>query len=91
MKLREELQSTLHQEELIWYQHSREEWITSGDCNTKYYHTATSVKKNKVKINSLRTESGEWISEKDLLIDHVRTHFEQLFSDVHSTNPQLLP
>ncbi|XP_031110827.1 uncharacterized protein LOC116014988 [Ipomoea triloba] len=64
-KLREELQSTLQQEELIWYQRSREEWITSGDCNTRFYHLATSVKKNNVKINSLRAANGEWISDNE--------------------------
>ncbi|XP_031095145.1 uncharacterized protein LOC115999435 [Ipomoea triloba] len=52
-KLREELQLTLQQEELLWYQRSREEWNTSGDCNSKFYHTATSAKKNRAKITSL--------------------------------------
>ncbi|XP_031119046.1 uncharacterized protein LOC116022462 [Ipomoea triloba] len=90
-KLRKELQTTLYQEELIWFQRSREEWITSGDCNTKFYHTATSIRKNRVKISSLRDSDGVWISDKNLLINHVRTYFERLFSDAHSTNPQLLP
>ncbi|XP_019174968.1 PREDICTED: uncharacterized protein LOC109170322 [Ipomoea nil] len=37
-KLKTELDDILYKEELIWFQRSREEWITSSDCNTKYYH-----------------------------------------------------
>lgn len=57
-KLRNELEATLQQEELIWYQRSREEWITSGDCNTRFFHIATSVKNNKAKVESLCSDDG---------------------------------
>lgn len=90
-KLRKELQSTLQHEELLWYQRSREEWITSGDSNTKFYHTATSVKKNKTRINSLLSEEGIWISDKNLLLNHVRNFFERLFSEAHCNSNQHLP
>ncbi|XP_019167321.1 PREDICTED: uncharacterized protein LOC109163057 [Ipomoea nil] len=35
-KLQMELEETLYQEELIWFQRSREEWITSGYRNTRH-------------------------------------------------------
>ncbi|XP_019163170.1 PREDICTED: uncharacterized protein LOC109159522 [Ipomoea nil] len=41
-----ELEETLHQEELIWFKRSREEWIVSGDRNTRFYQLATAMKRS---------------------------------------------
>lgn len=46
-KLRKELDIVLDQEELLWFQKSREKWILEGDRNTSYYHTSAIVKGNK--------------------------------------------
>ncbi|XP_031105341.1 uncharacterized protein LOC116010192 [Ipomoea triloba] len=42
-KLTEEYQEILYQEELMWFQRSREDWIVSGDRNTAYYHVAATI------------------------------------------------
>ncbi|XP_031127593.1 uncharacterized protein LOC116029690 [Ipomoea triloba] len=82
-KLRKELEIILHQEELIWFQRSREEWITSGDCNTSFYHTSTTIRKNTAKIQSLRTKDGLWITDERLFVDHIRNFFMSLYEDGH--------
>lgn len=46
-KIRKELEEVLHQEEIMWFRQAREQWITSGDRNTKFYHAAATIKKNK--------------------------------------------
>lgn len=71
-KLRQELEEVLFQEELIWFQRSREEWINSGDRNTKYYHAATAVRNSPSKIRSLRDDQGFWITDEHQLRGHVR-------------------
>ncbi|XP_074300458.1 uncharacterized protein LOC141631726 [Silene latifolia] len=38
-KLRRELDEVMEQEELLWYQKSRLEFIRDGDRNTSYFHT----------------------------------------------------
>ncbi|XP_019170571.1 PREDICTED: uncharacterized protein LOC109166142 [Ipomoea nil] len=44
-KLQKELEKILSQEELYWFQSSREEWIATGDRNTRFYHASTAAKK----------------------------------------------
>jgi len=44
MRLKElqyQLVVTLYQEESLWFQKSRSQWITYGDQNIKYYHSKT--------------------------------------------------
>lgn len=79
-KLMEEYQEILYQEEILWFQRSREEWITSGDRNTAYYHAAATVRRNRNMIKSLRMDTGDWISDADQLKLHVRDYYMQLFS-----------
>ncbi|KAK8972435.1 hypothetical protein V6N11_018623 [Hibiscus sabdariffa] len=42
--LKQELDDVLKQEETMWYQRFRSQWIMDGDRNTKYYHRATKAR-----------------------------------------------
>ncbi|XP_019171541.1 PREDICTED: uncharacterized protein LOC109167085 isoform X2 [Ipomoea nil] len=70
-RLRPELEDILFQEELLWYQRSREDWIASGDRNTRYYHAATMVKNSNKRVYRLKDDNGEWIEEEGLIREHV--------------------
>ncbi|XP_073019412.1 uncharacterized protein [Primulina eburnea] len=78
-KLRRELDKVLEQEELLWYQKSREDWIVSGDRNTKFYHASTMVRRSKNKIEALMEENGDWITEEDRLKIKVQDFYTSLF------------
>lgn len=80
-KLRRDLEEVLCQEELLWFQKSRGEWIKSGDRNTMYYHASTVVKRNRNHLAGLRGTDGEWIQAGSLLKDHVNGYFQNLFRE----------
>ncbi|XP_019189845.1 PREDICTED: uncharacterized protein LOC109184303 [Ipomoea nil] len=64
-KLRLDLEETLHQEEIKWYQKSKEDWICSGDLNMKFYHAATMVRRAKNRIHGLKNDNDERLQNKD--------------------------
>jgi len=37
--LQKEYNDVLRQEEILWYQKSRENWVKLGDRNTSFFHT----------------------------------------------------
>lgn len=46
-KLQDELDDVLKQEEILWYQKSRERWIQVRDRSTKFFHSSTLICKEK--------------------------------------------
>ena len=86
-KIQQELDIVLNQEELLWFQKSREEWITSGDKNTRYYHASTLAKRNRNRIDSLRLPSREWVSDPTTLENLVTDYYKMLFIEEVSDLP----
>lgn len=77
-KLIKELNEILNQEELLWFQKSRNSWIQDGDRNTSFYHRSMIICRNRARIRTLRIIC-EWTSNKQPLIDHISNFFCNLF------------
>ena len=84
-KIQKELETTLQREELIWYQRSREDWIASGDRNTKFYHASTLVRRSRNKIESLKNANGEWITALAELENMIQEYYKNLFHEEERT------
>ncbi|XP_019172110.1 PREDICTED: uncharacterized protein LOC109167542 [Ipomoea nil] len=80
-KLRTELEDVLYQEELLWFQRSREEWIESGDRNTHFYHTATATKTNSASLKHIKDENGQHLTSDTQIRDHIFNFFVNSFSE----------
>ncbi|XP_072066711.1 uncharacterized protein [Arachis hypogaea] len=52
-QLIDKFNNTLVQEELLWFQKSREQWVKFGDRNTKFFHVHTLVRRKHNKIHGL--------------------------------------
>lgn len=70
----------LHQEEIMWFQQAREQWITSGDRNTKFYHAAATIKKNRKRRIQILNENGCPFSTDEDTDETIQNHFSQLFT-----------
>lgn len=90
IRLKKELDVVLEQEELMWFQRSREEWIKSGDRNTKFYHAATMSRKGKNKIEALKLPNGEWEVDSSRLKHMAVQYFSTLFkADNHDKETEI--
>ncbi|XP_028060302.1 uncharacterized protein LOC114263917 [Camellia sinensis] len=78
--------STLFQEEILWFQKSRAKHIMLGDRNTKYFHISTISKRRKTKINSFKDNAGSWITETDEIKAAILDYFQNLFNSEDTTH-----
>ncbi|KAL8138044.1 hypothetical protein V2J09_004045 [Rumex salicifolius] len=71
----------LHEEQLLWFQKSRSNFLLEGDRNTRCYHLSTVVRQRSNKIISLQDENENWVSSLDELCQIVLQFFAKLYSE----------
>lgn len=84
-QLQHELDKILFQEEVLWYQKSREKWIKFGDRNTKFFHAQTVIRRKKNKIHGLNLPCGAWCTDDSMLQEEANKFFKNLFSSDANT------
>jgi hypothetical protein len=78
MDLQRQYSIVLEEEELLWYQKSRENWIKFGNKNTKFYHTQTIIRRRWNRVTSLKIDDI-WCSDDNVLKREASTFFKKLF------------
>ncbi|KAL7175265.1 hypothetical protein ACSBR2_028969 [Camellia fascicularis] len=79
-QLIEQFNEVFYQEELLWFQKSRSNWITQGERNTKFFHLSTIIRRRKSKIDVLKNNDGVWVDNSTELKALVNEYFKNLFS-----------
>lgn len=79
--LRRELDIILDQEEVLWYQKARVDWLKDGDRNTTFFHLSTVVRRWRNRISAIKNSEGEWVYDKDQVKAIVVAYFAKLFTD----------
>lgn len=77
--LRKELEVVLDNEELLWKQKARNDWITNGDRNTKYFHSQVYKRRRRNNIKSLKLNNGEWCYNEEKIKFEVVEFFKILY------------
>ncbi|KAF7812868.1 ribonuclease H [Senna tora] len=88
-ELRKELEEILKQEEILWFQKSRENWVKHGSRNTKFFHAQTLVRRKRNRIEGLFINSDEWCTDEEKLESEVTGFFKNLFQKEINTRTYL--
>lgn len=75
-----ELDMVLEQEEMIWFQKSREKFIVHGDRNTKFFHTSTVIRRRRNRIKMLKADDGSWVTDTVALENMTIEYYRCLYS-----------
>ncbi|KAF7820561.1 ribonuclease H [Senna tora] len=79
--LAKDLEEVLNQEETLWFQKSRSDWIRDGDRNTKYYHTKAITRRRRNKILMLKNQSGQWVEDLTEIRNIIVEFYKELFRE----------
>ncbi|CAA7012923.1 unnamed protein product [Microthlaspi erraticum] len=78
--LLKEFDAILEQEETIWFQKSREKHIALGDRNTSFFHTSTVIRRRRNRIEMLKNDEGNWVTEGPELESLAIEYYKRLYS-----------
>ncbi|XP_038985517.1 uncharacterized protein LOC120111723 [Phoenix dactylifera] len=59
--------SLLRQQEILWRQKSRVQWIQEGDRNTRFFHQAAVIRRHRNRIRAIRDEDGQLVEDPDMI------------------------
>jgi hypothetical protein len=82
-KVQDELGQLLDKEDIWWRQRAKEEWLKSGDRNTRFLHACASTRRCWNHVGTIKDENGQnWDTTKD-----VEAAFERYFSNLFKRGP----
>ena len=68
------------QEEILWKQKSRVNWLKEGDRNTNFFHKAMLQRHQHNRIFSLKATNGEHLIKHEGMERELVTHFKDLLT-----------
>ncbi|KAL8140213.1 LOW QUALITY PROTEIN: hypothetical protein V2J09_006234 [Rumex salicifolius] len=78
--LKAEFEEVLRQEEVFWFQKSKEKWVELGDRNTSFFHTSTIVRHHRKHVTALKDQAKNWVVDKEALENMVVGLFKELYT-----------
>lgn len=91
MIIRNELEKVLDQEELLWNQKSRCDWLKLGDRIMKFFHNRTIHRRKSNRITGLRNSKGEWLYDPDKVQSEAVSFFKKLYEQESGDLEELPP
>ena len=90
-RLRKELDTVLQQEELLWFQKARVEWLKDGDRNTTFFHLSTIVRRWRTTITAIKNDADHWVYDKKEIQHVMVDYFSKLFMDEGTPTEYAIP
>ena len=82
--IKQEITTLVNKENRLWFQRSKVLWAKFGDRNSKFYHCHASQRKRKNLIHKIRDNHGDWILDKDKIVDVLVHYYKDLFMSANT-------
>ncbi|KAL9691395.1 hypothetical protein QQ045_011817 [Rhodiola kirilowii] len=79
VKITRDMDEWFLREELLWKQRSMEDWLKEGGRNIRFFHHRASHRKMVNRIEKLKSDEGEWITEKEEICGLIVKYYEEMF------------
>ena len=80
-ELRGEIETLLHQEEIMWAQKARSNWEIYGDRNTRFYQTVVKQRRANNRIVHLKSANGDSLENLEeiehLSVEHLQGQYHE--------------
>ncbi|CAL1370983.1 unnamed protein product [Linum trigynum] len=87
--VRKEMETTLCQEHIMFFQKSRAQWVVHGDKNSRFNHLSTLKRRSFNRIRGRRNNQGLWVFEEVELCKMARDFYVVLYQEEEGPRPSL--
>eukprot|EP00253_Pinus_taeda_P016535 PITA_16535 len=77
------LEEIRKQEEILWRQKSRVQWLREGERNTKFFHKAMVQHRQRNKIFSIKNQEGQRVVQHEEIETVLVNHFKAIMKEPH--------
>jgi hypothetical protein len=81
IKLNQQLEVRRKQEEILWKQKSRVQWLREGERNTKLFHRTVIQRRDSKKITDLISYDGDMVHSHGDMENTLISHFQNLLTE----------
>ena len=85
-----ELNEWRAREDLRLRKNSRELWVKEGDCNSRFFHLSTIIRRKRNYISEIKLENGSWIRDREDIQRYFLDNFSSLYNTSHPQFPENL-
>jgi hypothetical protein len=79
--LNQQLKVRKKQEEILWKQKSRVQWLREGECNTKFFHRTFIQRRHSNKITHLISDNGDTVHSHEDMENTLTGYFQNLLTE----------
>ncbi|QHO60147.1 uncharacterized protein [Arachis hypogaea] len=87
IRILEELNEAIEQEDMHWKEKSRIQWLQWGDRNTKFLHSKCQIWNRKNKLQELENSERELVTKPSDIAAVAQQYFEDLFATCQPKDP----
>jgi hypothetical protein len=86
----QKLEERKSQEEILWRQKSRIQWLKEGDRNTKFFHRSTIQRRHTNHITQLISDNGKIIHSHEDLEEELVAYYQNLLTEPQKDRSQAI-